>query len=57
MSDERRGNLILLWRRVRRVAPFALLFIGVASTERDAASGERVGSSSFGPPTARADVD
>ena len=57
MSDERRGNLSPLWRHVRRIAPFALFFVGVASTERDAGSGERGGSSSFGPPTARADVD
>ncbi|HET6163245.1 MAG TPA: hypothetical protein VFG37_06225, partial [Planctomycetota bacterium] len=46
-----------LWRRVRQIAPFALLFIGIASTQRDAATGERSGSSTFGPPTARADVD
>lgn len=59
MSDERRGNFELLWRRARRVAPFALLFIGIASTERDGSTGTatRGDVAAFGPPTARADID
>src|SRR5262249_7563593 len=59
MSDERRGNLGCLWRRIRRIAPFALLFIGIASTERGDSPGSvnRRKVTVFGPPTARADVD
>ena len=59
MSDERRGNLGRLWRRIPRIAPFVLLFIGVSSSERGSTAdpADRGDVAAFGPPTARADID